>query len=95
MPKVSKSRAPRPYSSTDQKRARAARVEQEGLEIDFRCKRYEEKKLRCFVETSSSRCASLFVPEEEWRIVQEEREEKELSVARLKAQRAQLDAQLS
>ncbi|KAL7771449.1 hypothetical protein CFE70_001392 [Pyrenophora teres f. teres 0-1] len=104
MPVVSKSRAPRPYSSTDQKRARAARVEQEGLEMDFRCKRCEEKKLRCFVETSSGRCAgcisvgaecSLFVPEEEWRIVQEEREEKELSVARLKAQRAQLDAQLS
>ncbi|KAK1912861.1 hypothetical protein P3342_004797 [Pyrenophora teres f. teres] len=72
--------------------------------MDFRCKRCEEKKLRCFVETSSGRCAgcisvgaecSLFVPEEEWRIVQEEREEKELSVARLKAQRAQLDAQLS
>ncbi|KAK1918288.1 hypothetical protein P3342_001205 [Pyrenophora teres f. teres] len=72
--------------------------------MDFRCKRCEEKKLRCFVETSSGRCAgcisvgakcSLFVPKEEWRIVQEEREEKELSVARLKAQRAQLDAQLS
>jgi len=104
MPKVQKSRGPRSQSSTEQKRARAARVEQEGLEMDFRCKRCEEKKLRCFVETTSGRCAgcisvgaecSLFVSEEEWKVVQEEREEKELSVARLKAQRAQLDAQLS
>ena len=104
MPKVQKARAPRPYSSTDQKRARASRVEQEGLEMDFRCKRCEEKNLRCFVETTTGRCAgcisvgaecSLFVSEEEWKVVQEEREEKELSVARLEAQRAQLDAQLS
>ena len=74
MPKVQKSRGPRSQSSTEQKRARAARVEQEGLEIDFRCKRCEEKKLRCFVETTSGRCAgcisvgakcSLFVSKEE------------------------------
>ena len=43
--------------------------------MNFRCKRCEEKKLRCFVKTSSGRCAgcilvgaecSLFVSEEEW-----------------------------
>ena len=104
MPKVQKSRGPRPYSSTDQKRARAARVVQEGLEMDFRCQRCEEKKLRCFVETTSGRCAgcisvgadcSLFVSEQEWEQVQAERERKEIEVARLRAQRAQLDAQLS
>jgi hypothetical protein len=98
MPKVQKSRGLRNQSSTEQKRARAARVEQEGLEMDFRCKRCEEKKLRCFVETSSGRCAgcisvgaecSLFVSEDEWKKVQEEREEKELAVARLEAQLSQ------
>lgn len=103
MPKVSKPRGPRGQSSTEQKRARAARVEEEGLEIDFRCKRCEEKKLRCFVETSSGRCAScisvgaecsLFVSEEEWRVVQEEREEKELAVARLEAQLSQQKLEL-
>ena len=103
MPKVQKSRAPRPYSSTDQKRARAVRVEQEGLEMDFRCKRCEEKKLRCVVETSSGRCAggisvgaecSLFVSEEEWKLVREEREEKELAVARLRAQLSQQELEL-
>ena len=103
MPKVQKSRVPRPYSSTDQKRARTARVEQEGLEMNFRCKRCEEKNLRCFVETSSGRCAgcisvgaecSLFVSEEEWRAVQEEREEKELAVARLEAQLSQQKLEL-
>ncbi|EFQ88709.1 hypothetical protein PTT_15325 [Pyrenophora teres f. teres 0-1] len=103
MPKIQKSRAPRPYSSTDQKRARAVRVEQEGLEMDFRCKRCEEKKLRCFVETSSGRCAgcisvgakcSLFVSKEEWKIVREEREEKELAVARLRAQLSQQELEL-
>ena len=103
MPKVQKSRGPRPYSSTDQKRARAARVVQAGLEMDFRCQRCEEKKLRCFVETTSGRCAgcisvgaecSLFVSEEEWRKVQEEREEKELAVARLEAQLSQQKLEL-
>lgn len=103
MPKIQKSRAPRPYSSTDQKRARAVRVEQEGLEMDFRCKRCEEKKLRCFVETSSGRCAgcisvgaecSLFVSEEEWRRVQRERRERELEVAELKARLAQSEVEL-
>jgi hypothetical protein len=63
--------------------------------MDFWCKRCEEKKLRCFVKTSSRRCArcilvsaecSLFISKEEWEKVQAEREEKELAVARLEAQ---------
>ncbi|KAL6154580.1 hypothetical protein ACJBU6_06212 [Exserohilum turcicum] len=70
----------------------------------YRCKRCEEKNLRCFLDTATSRCAgcilvkakcSLFVSKKEWEKVQQEREEKELEVARLRAQRAQLDAQLS
>ncbi|EMD93652.1 hypothetical protein COCHEDRAFT_1096226 [Bipolaris maydis C5] len=103
MPKVQKPRAPRPQTSTEQKRSRATRVEQEGLEMDFRCKRCEEKKLRCFVETTSGRCAgcisvgaecSLFVSEEEWEKVREEREERELAVARLEAQLSQQKLEL-
>ncbi|KAJ5021988.1 hypothetical protein PSV08DRAFT_257738, partial [Bipolaris maydis] len=53
-----------------------------------RCKRCEEKKLRCFVETTSGRCAgcisvgaecSLFVSEEEWEKVRERAGRGELS----------------
>ncbi|KAL6161081.1 hypothetical protein ACJBU6_00213 [Exserohilum turcicum] len=104
MPKVQKSRAPRPYTSTDQKRARAARAEQEGVEMDFRCKRCEEKNLRCFVETSSSRCArcisvsakcSLFVSEKEWEEIQAKQERKELEVAQAEERQAQAAAETS
>ena len=47
--------------------------------MTFRCKRYEEKNLCCFVDTATSRCAScisvkaecsLFVSEEEWEKVE-------------------------
>jgi hypothetical protein len=60
----------------------------------FCCKRCEEKNLRCFVDTATGRCAgcisvkaecSLFVSEEEWEKVQQEKREKRLKVARLKA----------
>ncbi|KAL6161079.1 hypothetical protein ACJBU6_00212 [Exserohilum turcicum] len=104
MPKVQKSRAPRPYTSTDQKRARAARAEQEGVEMDFRYKRCEEKNLRCFVETSSSRCArcisvsakcSLFVSEKEWEEIQAKQERKELEVAQAEERQAQAAAETS
>jgi len=102
--KVQKPRAPRAQTSTEQKRTRAARVEQEGLEMNFRCKRCEEKKLRCFVETSSGRCAgcisvgaecSLFVSEEEWEKVQSERERKELEVAQAEERQALAAAEAS
>ncbi|KAF2743261.1 hypothetical protein M011DRAFT_471428 [Sporormia fimetaria CBS 119925] len=57
----------------------------------FRCKRCDEKNLRCFVDTASGRCAgcisvhaecSLFVPEEEWNKVEEEERAKRLELAR-------------
>ncbi|EMD93752.1 hypothetical protein COCHEDRAFT_1095699 [Bipolaris maydis C5] len=104
MPKVQKPRAPRAQTSTEQKRARAARAEEEGLEMDFRCKRCEEKKLRCFVETSSGRCAgcisvgaecSLFVSEKEWEEVQAEQERKELEVAQAEERQALAAAEAS
>jgi len=104
MPKVQSSRRNRPQSSTAERRARATRVQEKGLEMTFRCKRCEEKNLRCFVDTATGRCAgcisvkaecSLFVSEEEWEKVQAEKRKKKLEIARLKAKRAQLDAQLS
>ena len=104
MPKVQKPRAPRAQTSTEQKRTRAARVEQEGVEMDFRCKRCEEKKLRCFVETSSGRCAgcisvgaecSLFVSEKEWEEVQAECERKELELAQAEERQALAAAESS
>ncbi|EOA84407.1 uncharacterized protein SETTUDRAFT_169794 [Exserohilum turcica Et28A] len=65
--------------------------------MDFRCKRCEEKNLRCFVETTSSRCAgcisvaakcSLFVSKQEWEEVQRARREKELEIARAEERQA-------
>ena len=58
MPKVPSSRRSRPQSSTSKRRARANRVKEQGLEITFRCKRCEEKNLRCFVDTATGRYAS-------------------------------------
>ncbi|EFQ94708.1 hypothetical protein PTT_07515 [Pyrenophora teres f. teres 0-1] len=49
MPKVLSSRRNRLLNSTAERRARAVRVEQESLKIDFRYKRCKEKNLRCFV----------------------------------------------
>jgi len=104
MPKVPSSRRTRAQNSTAERRARAARVERESLEMDFRCKRCEEKNLRCFVETTTGRCAgcisvsadcSLFVSEEEWEQVQRERREKELEVARAEERQALAAAEAS
>ena len=62
--------------------------------MTFRCKRCEEKNLRCFVDTTTRRCAgcisittacSLFVSEDEWEKVQAKKRAKRLEVARLKA----------
>jgi len=98
MPKVQSSRRNRPQSSTAERRARATRVQEQGLEMTFRCKRCEEKNLRCFVDTATGRCAgcisvkaecSLFVSEEEWEKVQAEKRKKKLEIARLEAQLAQ------
>ena len=69
--------------------------------MTFRCKRCEEKNLRCFVDTATGRCAgcisvsaecSLFVPEEEWERVEAEKRQKRLEIAR--AEERQLQATL-
>jgi hypothetical protein len=97
MPKIPKPRVARPETSTVQRRNRAICVEGEGLKMSFRCKRCEKQGLRCFVETTTGRCAgcisvaaecSLFVLEEEWKVVQRDCEEEELAVARLEAELA-------
>ena len=106
MPKVPSSRTRvRAQKSNEERYSRADRVVEQGNEMTvYRCSRCEEKNLRCFVDTATRRYAScisikakcsLFVSKKEWETVQQEREQKELEVARLKAQRAQLDAQLS
>ena len=103
MPKVQSSRRVRAQDSTSERRARADRVKEQGNEMTFRCKRCEEKNLRCFVDTATGRCAgcisvaaacSLFVSEEEWEKVQAEKRAKRLEVARLKAQLAQSELEL-
>jgi hypothetical protein len=74
MPKVQPVCCNYAQNSTAKRRARANRVKEKNLEMPFRCKRCEEKNLRCFVDTASSRCAScilvsatcsLFVTKEE------------------------------
>ncbi|EMD67886.1 hypothetical protein COCSADRAFT_32866 [Bipolaris sorokiniana ND90Pr] len=69
----------------------------------YRCSRCEEKNLRCFVDTATGRCAScisvkaecsLFVSEEEWEKIQQEREQKELEVARAEEDAARLRCEL-
>ena len=74
MPKVQSSRRVRAQDSTSERRARADRVKEQGNEMTFRCKRCEEKNLRCFVDTATGRCAgcisvaaacSLFISKEE------------------------------
>lgn len=98
MPKVQPSRRVRAQNSTSQRRARAARVEQESLEIDFYYKRYEEKNLQYFIKITTSYYISyisisidysLFISKEEWEKMQRKRREKELEVARLEARLAQ------
>ncbi|KAL6172798.1 hypothetical protein ACJQWK_01945 [Exserohilum turcicum] len=103
MPKVPSSRRVRAQGPTSERRARADRVKEQGNEMTFRCKRCEEKNLRCFVDTATSRCAgcisvaaacSLFISEEEWEKVQAKKRAKRLEVARLKAQLAQSELEL-
>jgi len=103
MPKVQSSRRNRPQSSTAERRARATRVQEQGLEMSFRCKRCEEKNLRCFVDTATGRCAgcisvaaecSLFVSEEEWEKVQAEKRKKKLELARAEEDAARIRREL-
>ena len=64
----------------------------------FCCKRCKEKNLRCFVNTATGRCAgcisvhtecSLFVLEEEWEKVEQEKQDKQLALLRAEATVAQ------
>ncbi|EMD92699.1 hypothetical protein COCHEDRAFT_1021347, partial [Bipolaris maydis C5] len=71
------------------KRARASRAEEEGIKIDFRCKRCKEKKIRYFVKTSSGRCAGCISVGAECKIqVKQERIELELTLTKEAAARA-------
>ena len=99
MPKIQSNRRVRTQNSTSQRRARADRIREQGREMTFRCKRCEEKNLRCFVDTVTGRCAScisvsaecsLFVSEEEWEKVEAEKRQKRLEIAR--AEERQLQA---
>jgi hypothetical protein len=101
MPKIQSTRRVRNPNSTLQRRARADRVREQGREMTFRCRRCEEKNLRCFVGTATGRCAgcisvsaecSLFVSEEEWEKVEAEKRQKRLEIAR--AEERQLQAQM-
>ena len=67
--------------------------------MTFRCKRCEEKNLRCFVDTATSRCASciavkaecsLFITKEEWEKVEANKRSKRLALLRAKAEVARL-----
>ena len=98
MPKVPTSRV-RAQTSTEQRQSRADRVRRQGNEMSFRCKRCEQKNLRCFVDTASGQCAgciavkaecSLFVTEEEWEKVEAEKREKRLALLRAEAEVARL-----
>ncbi|KAF1343463.1 hypothetical protein EJ07DRAFT_142439 [Lizonia empirigonia] len=107
MPKdsgIRQSRFARLQSSTAARRLRAQRVQEKALEMTFRCERCEQKKLRCFVDTATGRCAgcisvhvecSLFVPEEEWEKVEKEKEEKRLELLRSEAETARSQAETS
>jgi hypothetical protein len=103
MPKVQSSRRVRSQNSTAERRARADRVREQGREMTFRCRRCEEKDLRCFVDTATGRCAgcisvkaecSLFVSEEEWEAVQREKRQKRLELARVEEEAARLRREL-
>lgn len=97
MPKELARRRPAKLS-TRQRHDQVARIRREAAEMTFRCDRCEKKNLRCFVDTSTGRCAgcihaqaqcSLLVSEESWEEVTREKRLAELEIARLEAQLAQ------
>ncbi|RAR00627.1 hypothetical protein DDE83_009073 [Stemphylium lycopersici] len=102
MPKAAPSRRNRSQTSTSERRARADRVKEQGLEMTFRCKRCEEKNLRCFVDTATGRCAgyisvkaecSLFVSKEEWEKVEADKRRQRLALLEAKERQAQATAE--
>jgi hypothetical protein len=98
----------KPYSarlqlSTSKYCASALRIQEAALEMVFCCKRCEEKNLWCFVDTATGRCAgcisvcaecSLFVPEEEWEKVEQEKQEKKLVLLRAKEDVARAEREM-
>jgi len=88
----------RKLTSTKERHLRAQKVAEQDREmVDYRCKRCEDKKLRCFVDTASGRCAacisvnaecSLYVTEDEWEEIAQQKHDKKLAIARLEAQLA-------
>ncbi|KAF2747735.1 hypothetical protein M011DRAFT_382221, partial [Sporormia fimetaria CBS 119925] len=93
----------RKQSSTKERYSRARRIKERGLKMTFRCERCEKKRLRCFVDTASGRCAgciaataecSLFIPEEEWERVGQEKGEKRLELARIEEAAARVRREL-
>ena len=103
-PKPRSARAPRKLTSTEERRLRAERIRQRAAEMPFRCKRCEEKNLRCFVDTVTGRCAgciaahsdcSLFVSEEDWEKIEVEKREARLALLRSEAETAKRKLELA
>ncbi|CAA9965768.1 hypothetical protein PtrM4_091280 [Pyrenophora tritici-repentis] len=104
MPKEPRTRASRKKTTTEERYERLRRVELSGREMPFRCERCEKNNLRCFVDTVSGRCAGcisarcdceLFVPEEEWEKVEQEKRDKELALLRLEEEVARARRELA
>ena len=106
MPKESsrRPRGARPHTSTAERYARASCICEANCEIVYRCKRCEEKDLRCFVDTATGQCAgcisvnaecSLFVAEEEWEKVEQEKHEKRIALLRAKEDVARAERELA
>lgn len=104
MPKEPRTRASRKKTTTEERYERLRRVELSGREMPFRCERCEKNNLRCFVDTVSGRCAGcisarcdceLFVPEEEWEKVEQEKRDKELALLRLEEESARVGTEVA
>ncbi|EFQ94568.1 hypothetical protein PTT_07700 [Pyrenophora teres f. teres 0-1] len=104
MPKEPRTCASRKKTTTEERYERLRRVELSGREMPFRCERCEKNNLRCFVDTVSGRCAGcisarcdceLFVPEEEWEKVEQEKRDKELALLRLEEEVARARRELA
>ncbi|KAL6154891.1 hypothetical protein ACJQWK_11944 [Exserohilum turcicum] len=71
MPKAPDSRRVHTQNLTEHRQARAQRIRQQGNEMTFRCKRCEEKNLRCFVDTATGCCAVCIAMKAECSLLEE------------------------
>lgn len=89
-----------PRSSVVDRRARAEKIKSQELEMSgsLGCERCRKLKLRCFVDAVSGHCAgcisvhtecSLWIPEKEWDLVQEEKRRKRLALLQAEERQAQ------